>query len=568
MAHVWMWRLLTPKAVKSILTKEAYGLVHVMMSASLQATPLAAMARPVAGVCDGTVVVTLPGSPKGARENLAAILHLLPHACELARGASSRQLHAQGVGAVAKELGVGHEHQHQHQHPHHHHHHHLHHHHAPVSNSLTGPVTKRNRTSPYPMISMEEAWRLVEEFTPPPAVEVRQVDGALCGHVVADDVVARESVPAYRASIVDGYAVRSSEGPGVYPVGQVSLARRGDGERMPLLPGHVARVTTGGAIPDEADAVVMVEDTRLHATTQDGAEEREVEVMGEARAGQNVREVGSDVQAGQTILAKGTTITSNGGELGLLVSTGALSVPIYRRPIVGVLSTGDEVCDHKEPIAPGQVRDSNRPTLLSALAGLNVPHVDLGHVADDAESLRDKLTAAFARCDIIVSTGGVSMGEKDLLKPTIEQALHGVVHFGRVAMKPGKPTTFATCRTEQGERKLMFALPGNPASAMVTLHLFVMTAVRKMSGSADARPRTMRAVAAEDFPLDPRPEYQRVHWSVDPATAVVKAAAVQGGQRSSRIGSFLACNGLAQLPALTPERGVVRRGEFVDVIPL
>jgi gephyrin len=237
------------------------------------------------------------------------------------------------------------------------------------------------------MLAVEDALKLIDEHTPSPIVERVPVNMSLGGSVLAEDVKAAESVPAFRASIVDGYAIRiPSSGTfakGVYPVALVSHAQAG--EVQELKEGQIARITTGAPLPPGADAVIMVEDTVLASQTEDGKEEKEVEILtDEIKAGENVREVGSDVKEGDTIMKKGEGITVVGGEFGLLASVGTSEVFVYRRPVVGVLSTGDEIIPHDRPgpLRLGEVRDTNRPTLLSAIRSQNFEAVDLGIVSD------------------------------------------------------------------------------------------------------------------------------------------------------------------------------------------
>lgn len=204
---------------------------------------------------------------------------------------------------------------------------------------------------------------------------------------MAEDVKANESVPAFRASIVDGYAVRIPKGgkinKGVYPVAIISHAQ--PGEVPELHEGEIARITTGAPLPPGADAVVMVEDTVLRDLTEDGKEEKTIEILtDDITLGENIREVGSDVKEGDTIMRKGEGISVAGGEFGLLASVGTPDVSVYRKPVVGVLSTGDEIIPHDEarPLKLGEVRDTNRPTLLAAIRNHTFEAVDLGIVSD------------------------------------------------------------------------------------------------------------------------------------------------------------------------------------------
>jgi gephyrin len=424
------------------------------------------------------------------------------------------------------------------------------------------------------MLSVTDALAQISEQVPPPEPIQAPVDESIIGCVIAEDVVASESVPAFRASIVDGYAIIASDHPlvpspkGVFPVVAVSHAEAGK-EMRDLHVGEVARITTGAPLPPGATAVVMVEDTTLRARTDDGREEAEIEILTDAiQPGENVREPGSDVPAGSTVLRKGEGITAIGGEFGLLASVGARHAAVYRKPVVGVLSTGDEIIAHDRPgpLELGQVRDSNRPTLLTAIRGCGYPGVDLGIVSDRPGALEDALRDAMRRVDVVVTSGGVSMGELDLLKPTVERSLGGTIHFGRVAMKPGKPTTFATVpwKSNAGadRKKVVFGLPGNPASAVVTFHLFVLPALHRMSGVSPVGLPRVKVVLDEDVRPDPkRAEYHRVRVSVRGDGQL--HATSTGFQRSSAIGSFKGANALLCLPE---QREVVTRGSSLEAL--
>ncbi|CAO2654815.1 Nn.00g115480.m01.CDS01 [Neocucurbitaria sp. VM-36] len=576
----------TPEAISQLIDRHAPGLVHGMLTTSYAVTPFALMARPVAGVRKRTLILTLPGSPKGAKENLEAVLKLLPHACIQAAGAESRELHVGGVKKLEQQAGVssaslatgaggGHHHHHHHGHGHGHGHagpkSHTKPEDRPQSNDPAAGPTRRYRSSPYPMLAVDDALKLISEQTPAPVVDKVPVDMKIGGSVLAEDVRAAESVPAFRASIVDGYAIKiPSSGKfekGVYPVTIVSHAQAG--EVKELKEGEIARITTGAPLPPGADAVVMVEDTVLKSQTDDGQEEKEIEILtDEIKANENVREVGSDVKEGETILKKGEGITVVGGEFGLLASVGTKEVSVYRRPVVGVLSTGDEIIPHDRegPLRLGEVRDTNRPTLITAAQSHRFEVVDLGIASDKPGSLEQTLRDALRKCDVIITSGGVSMGELDLLKPTIERALGGTIHFGRVNMKPGKPTTFATVpvKNNSGDpvNKVIFSLPGNPASAVVCFHLFVLPSLYKQAGITPVGLPKVKAVLDEDIRMDKgRPEYHRA-LLVTKSDGLLYASST-GGQRSSRIGSFKGANALLCMPK---GEGMLKKGERVDAL--
>ncbi|KAL7627712.1 hypothetical protein AAE478_001907 [Parahypoxylon ruwenzoriense] len=497
-----------------------------------------------------------------------------------AAGIDSRTLHTGGVEKLEAEAGIksdvshshshdhhhshGSSHQHDHSHGHNHGHGHSHgnlvRHTAlsanPMSNDPSLGPSRRNRESPYPMLSVDEALSKIREHTPPVETVTSKVDRSLPGLVLAEDVHARENVPAFRASIVDGYAVvvpKDGNMKGVFPV--VSVSHASPGEVKPLKEGEIARITTGAPLPPGATSVIMVEDTILKTMTDDGKEEKEVEILADnVREGENIREVGSDIKAETTILSKGEQISAVGGEIGLLAAVGVAEVKTYRKPVVGVLSTGDEIVQHDRPgdLRLGEVRDTNRITLMSAATECGYEVVDLGIAADKPGTLEETLRDALRRVDFIITTGGVSMGELDLLKPTIERSLGGTIHFGRVAMKPGKPTTFATVpvKDNAGERvtKVIFSLPGNPASAIVTFHLFVLPSLHQMSGISPAGLTRVPVILAHDFALDKtRPEYHRAVVSVGHDGKLV--ATSTGGQRSSKVGSLRSANCLLCMPS-------------------
>lgn len=365
------------------------------------------MSRPVAGVRNKSLIITLPGSPKGAKENLESIIKQLPHACQQAAGADSRTLHVGGTQKLEKDAGLqsglqdtsvhGHQH-HSHDHSHVHGHGprghigpkaHTKPNERPVSNDPNAGPTRRYRESPYPMLAVDDALKLITEHTPGVTVVTAAVDEDLVGSVLAEDVTARESVPAFKASIVDGYAIIASDHTlvpstkGIFPVTGISHAQAGEVEALEM--GEVARITTGAPLPPGATAVVMVEDTVLRSMTDDGREEKEIEILTDAiKPGENVREAGSDVKAGEVVMKRGEGITSVGGEFGLLASVGTQEVAVFKRPVIGVLSTGDEIVQHDRPgdLRLGEVRDTNRPTLLTAIRGSGFKAVDLGIASD------------------------------------------------------------------------------------------------------------------------------------------------------------------------------------------
>ena len=406
--------------------------------------------------------------------------------------------------------------------------------------------------SPYSMLSVEDALNVTLKQARPPAPEHRPLS-RVRGAILAADIAAQEPLPPFPASTKDGYAVVAADGPGDYAlIGEVSAGNLAD---FAVEPGTVAYITTGAPLPEGADAVVMIEETERLETDADPPL---VRIRQQVQSGDDVRRVGVDVKAGQTVLAAGERLDP--AEIGLLATAGIVDVPVFPRPKVAVLSTGDELVEPGDPPGPGQIRDSNRAMLLAAIGAVGGEPVDLGISGDTQEALEARVEQGLEQADILLTSGGVSMGDLDLVKPLLEHA--GTMHYGRVRMKPGKPVTFATADVEQG-RRLVFGLPGNPVSSLVTFYLFVVPALRKMAGWPDPRLRQVQARLAQSLPLDAfRPEYHRatLSWDADQACFV---AASTGSQASSRLLSMRTANALLALPQ---REGVMAAGEAVDAL--
>ncbi|CAG8596646.1 2255_t:CDS:2, partial [Ambispora gerdemannii] len=566
-------RDLTPEAITPLIDKLSPGLTHAMISSSLTKTPFAALSRPVSGIRGKSIILTLPGSPKAAKENFEAVLSILPHAIELTRGGTGEELHQE----LRKKRNSDHKltdtvAHHSHQCLHHEHMHSSDNHESNtlLSNSLSAPVSKRYRKSPYPAIAIDDAFKLVfDHLQTLETIEV-PVNEKLIGYVLAQDVNAKENVPGYRASIVDGYAVVASDGPGTYPVVAISLATS-SALVAPLKSGQIARIATGGYVPPGATAIVMVEDTILVRTSADGKNEELVEILVQSHEGEKIREIGSDIAIGETVGRCGELVSAVDGELGILASSGIKNLRVFRRPVIGVLSTGNEVVDHSETIELkyGEIRDTNRLTLLSLIQSVGFEARDFGISRDNPEELESKLKSALSQVDVLITTGGVSMGEMDFLKTILERSLGAKIHFGRVKLKPGLPTTFATIKLN-GEQptnereKLVFALPGNPVSAVVTFYVFVLPALRKMAGYTNWELPKINVQLSKTIKLDPRPEFHRVIIHFDHETGSFQADST-GFQRSSRLMSLRGCNALLKLPAndLLSE---LSKGTFVEAI--
>ncbi|CAD2213553.1 gephyrin [Angomonas deanei] len=368
------------------------------------------------------------------------------------------------------------------------------------------------------MVSMDEAYALLSQEAK--RVHLGSVKQPLqqCLHCVATESIRTTFPhPPFRASVKDGYAVCSAEGAGEFSLGGSSLAgsvpsREREGSHV------IWRVNTGGMVPDWADAVVQVEDTEVVSSTADG-EEVKVRVLTAVTPGQDIRPVGCDMPANTEVVAAGSFLTA--AEIGIAASVGAHELEVYQKPTVAVFSTGDELVDsHDASQAPrlGSIIDSNKPMLLAALRELRFHEVglveDMGVVRDSMEHTKAKIMESLSAADVVVSSGGVSMGDVDHIKNAILE-LGGTVHFGRVNMKPGKPTTFATFypKSSTGRCKFFFGLPGNPVSALVCFHLFVAPFLRQLCRLPTellTDPVVEATLLDESIRLDgERPEYRR-----------------------------------------------------------
>lgn len=381
------------------------------------------------------------------------------------------------------------------------------------------------------MIDLAEAQRIVLESCPPAAPVTVGLDAA-AGLVLADDVVAGEDVPPFANSAVDGYAVIAADVAEV-PVELDVVAEVAAGRAPPDAPlerGAAIRIMTGAALPPGADAVVMVEDSeRL-----DGGER--VRLTASVPPGAGVRRPASDVAAGTTLFTAGTPITP--AVLGVLASVNARELSVFPAARVAVLSTGDELVTDGSPLAPGQIRESNLTMLAPLLREAGCDVTSYGVIPDDEARLEAVLREAAAGHDAIVTSGGVSMGDYDVVKAVLGG--EAGVEFLSLAMNPGKPLGFGMV----GGRPF-FGLPGNPVSVLVSFEQFARPALLAMQGAnALLRPR-VRGVAGETFTSDPAKEAFLRARIVDHATLEVVST---GGQGSNVLSGAAAADCFAVMP--------------------
>jgi len=409
------------------------------------------------------------------------------------------------------------------------------------------------RASAYELVEVDDAAALVLEHTP--VLGVERVALAHCiGRVLAEDLVAQASLPAFPASAVDGYALRSADaGRALRVLGESAAGRPFAGT---IEPGTAARILTGGVLPDGADCVVMVEEVRLEGDL--------VTTPAPLQAGSNFHRPGADVRAGERVLAAGTQLGA--AEMGLAAALGFPRLPVRRRPRVALMSTGDELVEVGGKPGRGQIVDSNRWALLAALRESGAEVRGLGIAPDQPEALRQLVVDALREVDVLVTSGGVSVGTHDLVKPLLESL--GKVHVGRVKLKPGKPFTFATIPPHDplpvGERmKLAFGLPGFPVSSLVTFEVFVRPALRKMQGFVSLRRPTLPVRLAYDARASAdRTEFQRVRLQRDGGELVAETT---GSQSSSRLMSLAGAHALVRIP---PGDQGIKAGSIVDAMIL
>lgn len=363
--------------------------------------------------------------------------------------------------------------------------------------------------------------------------------------VLAEDVRASEDHPPFPAATMDGFAVVAAD---VSPWREViGVQTAGHLVAVEVTPGTAVRITTGAPVPFGADAVVRVENT-------EPADDHVIVHQADVAVGENIRPIGFDLRRGDLLLSAGTRLGP--AEIGLVAGIGLSPIAVRRRPRVSILSTGDELVEPGEPLRPGQIRDSNRFSLLAALQAEGADVVWAGKGADERGALELLVRERLADGDVLITSGGVSMGETDYIKAILKDL--ATVHFRRVFLKPGKPLNFATV----GE-KLIFGLPGNPVSALVGFELFVRPALATLAGLRNIdRPRAPVILAHETPPTD-RIEFQRAVVRVDAEGRLV--ASTTGNQSSSRLVSLVGANALLVIP---PRDEVYEAGERVDALLL
>ena len=404
------------------------------------------------------------------------------------------------------------------------------------------------------MISLDEAIaRLLQgaaACAPAPVETVSTFDAL--GRVLAAEVRSLLDVPPEDNSSMDGYAVRLADLPADGTELPVSQRIPAGGPREPLQPGTAARIFTGAQVPPGADAIVMQE--HCDAIADAGGGLGRVRIRQRPAAGEWIRRRGEDVTHGAVVLRAGTRLGAQA--LGLAASVGAAQLAVRRAPRVALFSTGDELAMPGEPLKPGAIYNSNRFTLRGLLQTAGCTVVDLGIVADRLEATREALRRAAEAADLVLTSGGVSVGEEDHLKPAVQA--EGRLDLWQVAIKPGKPLAYGAVRRTGGGEALFVGLPGNPVSAAVTFMVAVMPLLRTLAGETDVLPRAITMTAGFDWPKpDRRREFLRVRLGDDGRLQLF------ANQSSGVLTSVVWADGVVD----NPPGQAIRAGEAVRFLP-
>ena len=345
-------------------------------------------------------------------------------------------------------------------------------------------------------ISLAEALGKIQQRVRPVLACERLPIRDCLGRVNNEAVKSPHNVPPLPNSAMDGYAIAISsldQGAitGLENIGTAYAGTPFDGS---CGPGQCVRIMTGALIPDGADAVIMQEQTEINAAGK-------VRIDSDHRIGENIRQAGEDVRQGEIVVEAGARLSP--ADLGVLASLGLAQLQVKRKPVVAFFSTGDELVSVGTPLEPGKIYDSNRYSLHGMLSGMAVDIIDMGVVRDDLDSMREILIKASTQADLIISTGGVSVGEADFIKPALADL--GTTEFWKIAIKPGRPLTFG-----QIDASIFMGLPGNPVAVMVTFSQFVVPAIQALAGASPRRPALFRARALDQMRKKPgRYEFQR-----------------------------------------------------------
>ncbi|XP_075155938.1 molybdenum cofactor synthesis protein cinnamon [Haematobia irritans] len=498
-------RDVTPEATKEMLDKECPQLALAIGMNSLQKTKFAILSRAVCGIAGRTLIINFPGSEKAVVECFDYIKDMLPHALNLISNNLElvRKTHAQLQGTSYNPPT-------RHVCPH-----------------KTGKGDGIDRNSPFPMLPVTETLNIIMQTIKPQAT---------LPHLLKN-FKSPVDIPPFRASIKDGYAMKSTGFSGTKKV--IGFISAGDAIiAEDFEEDECYKINTGAPVPLKADSVVQVEDTKLLKTKKDGSEDL-VEILVEPKKDLDIRPIGCD-------LAKNTPLfpsvdLSPVVVKSLMASVGH-AVPLHK-PLVAIISTGSELLDPQDYPSEGKIYDSNTTMLRQLLQYFGFECYVTKVLSDDFDEITKTLSSIYDEVDFVICSGGVSMGDKDYIKAALEKLGFNLL-VGRVNMKPGKPMTFAA-----KDDKYFFGLPGNPVSAFVCFHLFSLPAIRWCSGWSHEKcslPIIQVKLENQSIPLDPRPEYMRATITSRDGQLY---ASITGNQMSSRLQSIVGADVLVHFPA-------------------
>jgi len=402
------------------------------------------------------------------------------------------------------------------------------------------------------LLSLEEARQTLKESFSPKPVGVEQVFlSEALDRVLAEDIVAPMDVPPFDRSTVDGYAVKAVDTFGAdedRPValkfcGQVAV---GEPPSVVVERGMTAEIATGAPLPKGADAVVMVE----YSIRRDGT----IFVHRPVSEGENVMEAGSDIHKGETILKKGQRLASH--EIGVLAALGLTEVSVYKRPRIAIISTGAEIVEPGKPLPPGKIYDINAHTLSAAVLECGGEPINLGVISDESNQLEAAFKKALNSADAVITSGGVSVGPKDIIPQVLGTLGKPGVIISGMAVKPGKPTTIAVI-----DGKPVFSLPGHPTSSLLMFHMIVRPVICEMAGRTEETSQTVKAVAATKmFPARGRRTFVMVNLTRDKTGKLIASPVPTG--LSGAITTLAKADGFIEIEE---KRQFINEGEEVTV---
>ena len=394
--------------------------------------------------------------------------------------------------------------------------------------------------------------RIIDDINPLKATQKVDLRSSL-NRYLAEEIISPIDVPSHINSAMDGYAIRGDDLPEknkqTYQV--IGTAYAGQPFQGSCEKGQVIRIMTGGVMPKGTDTVIMQEQVEV-------IDDQQIQLNPEHKAGQNVRQAGEDIAKGSCILSPGKKISA--ADLGILASLGISEVAVFRRPRVAFFSTGDELRSIGERLAEGEIYDSNRYTLFAMLKELDVDIFDMGVIRDTKEDIRNAFIQASQMADMVITSGGVSVGEADYIKPTLKAL--GETNFWKISMKPGRPLTFGRLNESYGHA-WFFGLPGNPVAVMVTFLQFVKPAITYLASGKQNQPISLSAqTTSKLYKRSGRTEFQRgIFEQAENGQLMVKRTGKQG---SGILTSMSIANCFIQLPEDSDGAEI---GDIVEILP-